>query len=506
MYKNKKCVFLYASSGFALRYLLRSQVLKTLKQNKNLKIVILSDNADENSFRNEFNSKDIFFEKIHYKKYESYLSNNRFQRILIIMRSFILNGKYDTTTLDDFRKIWLFQRWGKKRRNIINWTKRIIFNLSIDLICKSKILRDLIVRFESKYFSPNFHKDLFEKYSPDLIVVCAISALLYTEFFAREAINNNVPVCSIILSWDNPSGLGMRGYNPDHIIAWTENMKNELIQSHDIDKKIIFVGGIAHFDKYYDKNTIMDRKDFYDIFNLERNKKTIFFATKSPKRFPWAPELLEVLAQSIENNLIKKDSQILVRIHPLYFRYVNGKLVFQRIVDEFQRIEEKYSFVKVNYPQNSSKIIPFDLPSSEVDLVATILNHSDIMLNMFSTMMLEAAIFDLPIINVCIRDMYKMNNAIKELSKSKSVKLDFIPQSRKDIMIDFHQNHIRRVLDTGGVRTAFTFEELNSYINQYLDNPSLDKKGRDEIVSNETGPYHGDAGTIIGEKIIDILN
>ena len=65
------CVFLYACSGFAVRYLLRSKVLESLKQ-KNLKIVILSDNADEESFRQTFNSKNIFFEKVQYKKYENY--------------------------------------------------------------------------------------------------------------------------------------------------------------------------------------------------------------------------------------------------------------------------------------------------------------------------------------------------------------------------------------------------------------------------------------------------
>ena len=73
-------------------------------------------------------------------------------------------------------------------------------------------------------------------------------------------------------------------------------------------------------------------------------------------------------------------------------------------------------------------------------------------------------------------------------------------------MIDYYQNHIRRVLKTNGVKTAFTFDELSTYINVYLNDPSIDKKGRNTIFKNEMGPYHGNAGKKIAEQILSFIS
>jgi hypothetical protein len=105
-------------------------------------------------------------------------------------------------------------------------------------------------------------------------------------------------------------------------------------------------------------------------------------------------------------------------------------------------------------------------------------------------MVIEAAIFDLPAVNVCIRD---------------KCKADF-GRSRQDIMVDYVQTHNQRVIQTGGVKTVFTMEELYKAVNKYLDNPTSDANGRKCIVANEAGPYRGNAGKIIGEHILSLVH
>ena len=63
-----------------------------------------------------------------------------------------------------------------------------------------------------------------DQYSPS-------SNIKYNELFAREAKKYGVPVCCVVLSWDNTSGMGMPGYEPDYVIAWTANMRKELIDN-----------------------------------------------------------------------------------------------------------------------------------------------------------------------------------------------------------------------------------------------------------------------------------
>jgi hypothetical protein len=455
-----------------------------------LQIVILSHNGDEDIFREAFEADNVIVEKFNNEACESYLNESKLQRILINLRCFALNGKYNTQTVDDFRSIHKAQAGWTIDNGFFNWAKGVIWESAIHALKYSRTLRRLIIKFESRFFTPIFHEELFRKYSPDLVVVNALCGFRFNEYMAREAKHFRVPVCSVILSWDNTSGMGMPGYDPDHIVAWTENMKKELIELNDIDEEKIFVGGVAHFDPYYKDNFTLERDAIYKKIGLDLDKKTIFFATKSPKRFPWGPELIAELADAINSDKIKSSPQLLVRIHPLHYRTKNGKLIFKDILDQYEKTANKYSNLVLNSPSTDSKKMDFDLSDSETNLVASILKHSDVMLNMFSTMVIESSIFQLPSINLCIRE------------KCKS---DF-GKTRQDIMVDYVQTHNQRVIQTNGVKTVFSMENLFESINAYLDNPQLHSMERNIIIENEAGPNRGHAGKAIANHLYSLVN
>lgn len=485
---KKRCIFLYVSQGFAVRYLLRTDILKTLRESS-VQLVILTPNGDEPVFRQVFESENVKVEKCNHKAYESYLDRSRMERILINLRAFILNGKYNTRTVDDFRTIYRKQRGWIRENGLISWSKGILWETVSNILKLSKTLRRALIDFESQFYCQKFHGELFRKYSPDLVVTTALCGFEYNEFVAREAKHHGVPTCSVILSWDNTSGLGMPGYNPDHVIAWTENMKRELMELNDIKEKKIFIGGVAHFDPYYRSDSILAKEELFQQLGLNPKRKTIFYATKSPKRFPWGPELVADLAKAIDEGKIKESPQILVRIHPLHYRTSEGRLIFKDIMESYEKVAKEYPCVVLNIPWTVSRKMDFDLADSETLLVASILKHSDVMINMFSTMVIEAAIFQLPSINIAIRE---------------KCKADF-GKSRQDIMIDYVQTHNQRVIKTNGVKTVFTMNELYTALNQYLENPDLDREGRGEIIQNEAGPYRGEAGRKIGRHILSLV-
>lgn len=105
---KRKCIFLYVNQGFAVRYLLRTHILKILRELP-VQIVILSHNGDEPIFRQGFESENVIVEKFNHEACESYLSRSKLQGILINLRAFVLNGRYDTRTVDDFRAIFKAQ-------------------------------------------------------------------------------------------------------------------------------------------------------------------------------------------------------------------------------------------------------------------------------------------------------------------------------------------------------------------------------------------------------------
>ena len=339
---KRKCIFIYVNQGFTARYLLRSGILETLRKSA-AEVVVLSHNGDEKTFKDAYESDNVKVEKFKNESYEDYLKKARVQRILINLRAYVLNGKYDTRTVDDFRKIFLAQHGWGKHGNFKGQLIGFLWETATRILKYSKILRWALIRFENRFFCPSYHEDLFEKYSPDLVVVTALCSFKYNEFFAREARRFDVPVCCTVLSWDNSSGLGMPGYNPDHVIAWTDNMKKELIELNDIDEKKIFVGGIPHWDSYYN-NITLAKNEFYQRFGLEEGRKIIFYATKSPKRFPWGPNIVAELAEAIQAGRIKDCPQIVVRIHPLHYRTSNGRLCSKLLLMNMKKWQ-------VNIPQ-----------------------------------------------------------------------------------------------------------------------------------------------------------
>lgn len=487
--KKRKCIFIYVNQGFTVRYLLRSGIMNTLKKHP-LQIVILSPNGDESIFKKTFEAENVIVEKADHASYEKYLKRSKIQRILIQLRAFVLNGQFDTRTTDDFRAIFIGQKKWTKDYGFIALLKGAFWESAIRILKYVKPFRQLLIKYETKYFAPRVHQDKFDYYMPDMVILSALCGFEFNEFFAREAIHNKVPVCSVILSWDNTSGMGMPGYNAEHIIAWSKNMRKELIELNDIKRENIFVGGVAHFDSYFQKDNLLNKILLFERLGLNIGKKTIFYATKSPKRFPWGPELLEEIALLIKKGEILKNTQVIVRIHPLHYRTRQGNMIFKNIIQKYEKIGATYDHVIINTPKTSSQKIDFDLAESETRLVSSILAHSDVMINMFSTMVLEAAIFQLPSINMCIRDKCKAD----------------LGKSRQDIMVDYVQTHNQRVIQTGGVRTVFTMKELCKAINLYLKKPHLDRKKRDIIVENEIGPYPGKAGDYIGTYIVGLLN
>jgi len=71
---QEKTIFLYVNQGFAARYFLRTDILKSLRSS-NARIVILSHNGDEGAFRKAFESENVKLLKEYYEEYnvpESY--------------------------------------------------------------------------------------------------------------------------------------------------------------------------------------------------------------------------------------------------------------------------------------------------------------------------------------------------------------------------------------------------------------------------------------------------
>lgn len=490
--QSSATVFLVVSQGYSVRYMLRTQILKTLVE-AGLQVVILSPNGEDADFKATFEKNcepsrqgGVRTEKLETGKYESYLNGSKVQKLMRTIRLFVLNGDYDTRTADNY--FTAFRQRAEKTGRPSPWKARL-FAPVIALLKSSRILRGVFLGFEDRFFIPAFHERLFEKYKPALVVVTSLGNLDFDRYIMREGRRHGAKVASVILGMDNTSTKGFAGSKTDHVVAWTENMRRELIELHDMSPEKISVGGVAHFDYYFNDGSLWDKDTFCSHMGLDPAKKTIFFATKSPNSCPWSTEVIELVAGAIEQNYFGVPCQLLVRPHPIHWRQRGGKFVFKEILDGYEYLRNKYPFVVFNDPKFDSKNISFDLDQSEFFILKSTLTHSDLMINMFSTLNIEASIFDLPAINIC----YNGENRDAD-------------NPLHNLFFDLEETHNQRVISSGGVKTIFSKDELLGAIGEYLKDPALDSGGRDKLRKAECGANQGRSGRAIAEQLIGILN
>lgn len=369
-------------------------------------------------------------------------------------------------------------------------SKLRIIHIIIRILRKSKVLRRLFLWVECRMFRPDIHKELFEKYKPDAVITTSLGNVGrgYDFLIMREAKKHGAKTVTTILSWDNTSGKGMGGVIPDHVIAWTEVMKQELMDYLDFPGDKISVGGIAHFDTYYREEEWLSKEKIFNRFNLDINTKLIVLGTKSPTNYPWNVDIAQIIAESISQNKISVSAQLLIRLHPLHFLVKRGRKKNIYLIEEYNKLAERYPFVKIDTPEILSDKLMMDMPVSEQIKLTSILKYTDVLVNMFSTLNIEASIMDVPAVNVVFEG---------DPGRKKSV--------RQSIKVDFDQSHNRRVIETGAIKMCYDSQELTTAIDDYLNNPFLNKKQREILVRQETGPHRGRAGKHIAEIIIGLL-
>lgn len=476
---SEKTIFLAIDQGFAARYLLRTDIFRTLKE-EGVRLVILTPNSDERYFSDEFAADNVLIEKYEFERGLAYLRQSRFQHIFRRLRDFTVKASADLGTIKVRRKRYRVKSTGTKRVVIDS-----LIELPVPVLRHSQLLRQALIRLETALYSPEFHRDLFQRYNPNLVVLAGMGNWRGPDaYLMREAHKHGAKVVSVILSWDNTSTRGMGGANPDYVIAWTEMMKRELTEYYDIEEKQIFVGGVAHWDTYYSPSGL-SKTELFQRFGLDPERKLILFGTGSPTI--WAElnlEIIESIGQAIAQGRFIFPCQMLVRLHPIYMSRQREAIV----QTHWQRLNEliaRYPHVMLNTPKVSSRKVTFDLAPSEAEELKAMLRSCDVLVNTYSTLMLEASIFQRPIINVCFD---KVN-----------------PSTGLPYEVFLNYPHLKRILDTGGTRTAQTPEELIALINMYLQHPELDSEGRERIRINECGPYPGTAGRTIAKYLLGLL-
>jgi hypothetical protein len=459
---SKKKIFIAIAFGTSVRDVLRNDTYKILKAKDNIDIVIFIQDIN-NKIIAEFGGENVSFEKL--VTFKPSLA----ERVLGHFHRAVLRGKCktidlgntggDTKTLDKFTPIaeFLIKFFGFSKVNVL------IFWL-YKLFTKSKM-----------------YGDEFNKHKPDLLIVTRVLNYSLDYPLMRRASKEKVPVISLVSSWDNLTSKAFFPFSLESLVVWNNVLKEEAIDLFSFPKENIFVSGIPRYDVFFREGNLSKKEAFFKNFNLDINKKLITYCTGSATTgktildpLSPEPEIVKFIADEILASKFSEPTQLLIRLHP------------QAKLEEYKELLNRNDVI-LHTPGNKASFQD-RLFSSNDDLeLAESMMYSDVVVNLCSTITIDAAVFDTPIVcvNFDFRGKRPSNVSIKRL---------------------YLFDHYAKLGQTGGFELANSKTELINQIDYSINHPEYLSENRKKIIEQQCVFTDGRSGERVANHIMKVLN
>ncbi|PIX46858.1 MAG: hypothetical protein COZ54_02740 [Anaerolineae bacterium CG_4_8_14_3_um_filter_59_70] len=473
-----KRIFIIADHGLALIYFLQSDVVPTLLK-AGVEVVLFTDDDALPAIEKRFRQSGLTMEGLRLDRCKKY-SEAFFpfiQRWLHLLRFVGGSKRVNVTAMDGNYRLAETGILGRGRL-VLPFMRSLIW-----LMRRSRPVRSIIVRAQNR-FTPNIYADLFERYLPDL-VIASTPGWRFDRYLLREAAARHITTAAVIVGWDNPSSYRLSGAPVDYVTCWSEIQREELVLGADWNPESVHIGGIPSYDGYFNRCWLIPRGEYFRQHGLDPRRKLLSYACSFETFHPNFPNIAAIV------NLVNGDKlvelcQLLIRLHPNHF--IKGS----RFEGEANRLRE---FIKdmphvhmvkpVSLADGLSHYSGEDMPEK-----ASMMAWSDVFLTVYSTMVVEAAIHNRPIVSVTIDTPGGWN-----MKGVYSLPLTAIGEWPT------HQ----RFRNAGAGRVAANQEQVRELVNFYLQNPSADSDKRSKFVQDECTFTDARAGERTGQYLLSLL-
>jgi CDP-glycerol glycerophosphotransferase (TagB/SpsB family) len=369
------------------------------------------------------------------------------------------------------------KRYFRYSRHFLEKNRIIVFFhlLAMRVSSALKFLKPLSRKIESVFFKEVFPsvEGYFDVYKPDLLFSTSITSK-HDNIFMKAAKRRGIKTVSMPKSWDTVTKMYYR-FIPDYFIVQNEHLKRELINLQDVPADKIFVSGFPQFDWYKKEEIIRPREEHFKKMGLDPKLPLILFGSQGSwydKDYKVAEKIYEWVAK----DELVKPTQILFRPH-----FSNVKTNEFRKYQGMPRAAYDASYhVSDDFRDNWDPTTP-----ETIDFVNSIA-HADVVVIVLSTLALDAACRDKPVINIVFGSRYRKGVDITPLMQ--------------------YSNHYEWVFDTNATFRARNFLELKGYINTCLLDPSVKKKEREELRNKVCYKVDGGASLRIVEVLDKVLH
>lgn len=271
-----------------------------------------------------------------------------------------------------------------------------------------------------------------------------------TPFAAQErvvllaAATDGLPCCTSILSFDNITTRPPLPIAFDRYLVWNRFNKAEILRSYlGVTPAQIAVVGPAQFDFYSDPAYVEDRSEWRDRTGLGENP-TVLYGAGAPEVAPHEQQYVDDLCRAVDTGELPGDLRILLRRHP---------------VDQPERWERFRSHPAVVFddpgrvgttPNRPGQV---DIGRDQIAHLCSALAHTEVHVNVSSTLTLDGAFFGKPQIGPAY---------------------DATPGApyRRMATDLYRREHFLPIVASGGLELARSPAELVTAVRRALDHPA----------------------------------
>ena len=456
-----KTILIKFDNSFFVRNFFRTDVFPILANTAEIKMVFLAPAGKLDYYRREF-----AYERVEFAP----LTETRFYPSERLFR-FVETASIHSHTVTLLQKTDFVRTKGTKiviARLWLYLVRRLLWYLG-----KFRAWRGAI-RLSYWMMPSSTFSEVFMQWKPDL-VYCP--SMMYTDFrFLKEAKKQGYKTLGMILSWDNLHSKTMLRVFPDDLIVHTDDTRDQVSRCADYPAENMHISGIPQYDRYFRKTGIMSRDAFMGMIGGDRAKKLIVYAVSGKAGLHIDLGIVKMIREAMRAGEIADDVQILLRAHPRY-DFSDAKTDYIK--------NELGCLIKPAMTHVGAGRDSWEFDEEATSFLANTLAHADVVVALYTTFFIEAAIFDKPLIAVGFDE-----RGVSYWDSAKRF---------------FEWDHLRDLYSLGGIRKVESRTQLIEALNTSLKNPAYLHEGRMRMVERQSQFVDGRSGERVARIILNTL-
>ena len=442
-------VFVSIPNGGSAGSVLRTGLIgRLLDVDASSEVVLLSPLVKDPAFVREFEHRRVRFEDL-----PPHRPAGLEARLMALLQSaYIGSGVTESVRI----------RRGEAAANrTIRWigAKRLLASVLMPPVVRKETRYGLVDRLVSHPHA----EALFDKYRPALLVASS-PGLIFSEVpLLRTAVRRHVRSMAVDPSWDNFTNKLLPVRRVNRLIVWNDLMKQQAVELHGYQPDEVRVAGAPQWDVYF-RSTGASRDAFFARIGADPSRRLVTLSTTPRELYSHHDHVVRVLVRAMTDGKWPWPAQLLVRLHPR--DDLSAYAAFQGVPHVL--IEKPFRTTRAT----SGDGLAIDITAENQQHLADTMRHSDVVVNVASTLAVEAAIVDTPVVNI---------------SFDGEQPSEWIRSARRYYRFTHYVNVTRH----NAARVAETPEQLVEYVGGYLEDPSLDREGRRAVAVEQCQFFDG---------------